>query len=154
MELFPAQPDLSLQISPPNSSTNSKPSSNSNWRTQPISSISPQHPLDLMFWNHNNNNNINKSFPSNNSSSNSSNFDPSLSNSSNFLSHHFPPTVNGGGAGLFPPPSPRSSPSRAWILETHQRNSSLSKPSFLIHVFFLIFLSDIRREWWRWRWRW
>ncbi|XP_004150668.1 probable transcription factor KAN2 isoform X1 [Cucumis sativus] len=99
MELFPAQPDLSLQISPPNSSTNSKPSPNSNWRTQPISSISPQHPLDLMFWNNNNNN---KSFPSHNSSSNSSNFDPSLSNSSNFLPHHFPPAVNGGGgAALF-----------------------------------------------------
>lgn len=102
MELFPAQPDLSLQISPPNSSTSSKPSSNSNWRRQPISSISPQPPLDLMFWNNNHNNKL----PSpNNSSSNSSNFDPSINsnipNSSNFLPHHFPPTANGGGAGLF-----------------------------------------------------
>lgn len=91
MELFPAQPDLSLQISPPNSSTNiSKPSSNGNWRSQSISSIAPQHPLDFPFFNTNN-----TKFPS-------PNFDHSLNsnpnNSSNFL-HHFPAGVANGGSG-------------------------------------------------------
>ncbi|KAG6596719.1 putative transcription factor KAN2, partial [Cucurbita argyrosperma subsp. sororia] len=100
MELFPAQPDLSLQISPPNSSTNSKPSSNGGWRRQhPISSMPSQNPLDLVSWN-------NKLPSTNPSSSSSSNFDPSplLSNpnsSSDFLHRHFPTATaaNGGGAG-------------------------------------------------------
>ncbi|ONI05911.1 hypothetical protein PRUPE_5G028400 [Prunus persica] len=43
MELFPAQPDLSLQISPPNS----KPTSSSSWRR---SSREEQEEVDLGFW--------------------------------------------------------------------------------------------------------
>ncbi|KAG6577730.1 putative transcription factor KAN2, partial [Cucurbita argyrosperma subsp. sororia] len=100
MELFGGQPDLSLQISPPNS----KPSSNGSWRTQQaISSIPSQNPLDFLFFNN---------FPSSFSSS-SSNFGPSLSNPnpSHFLHHHLLPTPTnvggdggggrGGGGGVF-----------------------------------------------------
>ncbi|XP_023552917.1 probable transcription factor KAN2 isoform X2 [Cucurbita pepo subsp. pepo] len=77
MELFGGQPDLSLQISPPNS--------------RPTSSIPSHNPLDFLFFNN---------FPS----SSSSNFGPSLSNPnpSHFLHHHLLPTptnVGGGGGG-------------------------------------------------------
>ncbi|XP_024994690.1 probable transcription factor KAN2 isoform X2 [Cynara cardunculus var. scolymus] len=42
MELFPAQPDLSLQISPPNSKPTSKP-----WRTSSTATDQDHHDLDL-----------------------------------------------------------------------------------------------------------
>lgn len=47
MELFPAHPDLSLQISPPNS----KPSSSTNWRSSRTDHHHQDHEMDhLGFW--------------------------------------------------------------------------------------------------------
>ncbi|XP_009800761.1 probable transcription factor KAN2 isoform X2 [Nicotiana sylvestris] len=65
MELFPAQPDLSLQISPPNN----KPSSSSSWKRSTSNSSNEDQEMDLGFWKRalesrnssNNNNNINNS---------------------------------------------------------------------------------------------
>ncbi|PIN01977.1 hypothetical protein CDL12_25512 [Handroanthus impetiginosus] len=91
MELFPAQPDLSLQISPPNT----KPSSS--WRT------SQDNEMDLGFWK--------RALDSRNSTSSSidARFDLSLSNparvsdpngfsSSNHFHHHL---LHGGSAARF-----------------------------------------------------
>ncbi|KAH7862299.1 hypothetical protein Vadar_002661 [Vaccinium darrowii] len=46
MELFPAQPDLSLQISPPNTTK----SSTSTWKTSTTDQFEQQEDLDLGFW--------------------------------------------------------------------------------------------------------
>ncbi|MCD7471240.1 hypothetical protein HAX54_011565 [Datura stramonium] len=46
MELFPAQPDLSLQISPPNSKASS-----ATWKTSAVNNTTERdHEMDLMFW--------------------------------------------------------------------------------------------------------
>ncbi|XP_059299278.1 probable transcription factor KAN2 [Lycium ferocissimum] len=44
MELFPAQPDLSLQISPPNSKASST------WKTSTNNNTSTEDKMDLLFW--------------------------------------------------------------------------------------------------------
>lgn len=91
MELFPAQPDLSLQISPP---TNTKPSSS--WST------TSEDAINLGFWRRAINSNSTTTPPQSNPSSSSSSFstatvDISLSNlslphhSNNLLHHHHHP---------------------------------------------------------------
>jgi hypothetical protein len=96
MELFPAQPDLSLQISPPNT----KPSTTSNWKR-----TSTEEEMDLGFWK--------RALDSRNSLSSSRNdnsFDLSLSNptrsldsnnntsSNNLIHHHFQNSVSNNNA--------------------------------------------------------
>ncbi|XP_009798333.1 putative transcription factor KAN2 [Nicotiana tabacum] len=79
MELFPAQPDLSLQISPPNS----KPSS-TNWKRSTNNSTTEDE-MDLMFWRralesrNSNTSSLSKSH-ANNNNNNASLFELSLSN--------------------------------------------------------------------------
>ncbi|XP_060179774.1 probable transcription factor KAN2 isoform X1 [Lycium barbarum] len=46
MELFPVQPDLSLQISPPNT----KPSSSSSWKSSTSKNTTQEENIDLDFW--------------------------------------------------------------------------------------------------------
>nr|XP_018633371.1 probable transcription factor KAN2 isoform X3 [Nicotiana tomentosiformis] len=88
MELFPAQPDLSLQISPPNN----KPSSSSSWKRSTSNSTNENQEMDLGFWkralesrnssNNNNNNNNSSCFEL----SLSSNINP-RPNSSQYFHH-------------------------------------------------------------------
>ncbi|KAL0553072.1 hypothetical protein IC582_006958 [Cucumis melo] len=114
MELFPAQPDLSLQISPPNTN---KPSSS--WRSRTSSSSSSQEDVDLEFWN-------NKSTPKHHLHHlhPHSCFDLSLSNLTQ-INHHQYPNV-----------SPSPTPNHHHLLHHHHhhRYPVLESPAHLFET--------------------
>nr|QZP43473.1 KAN2 [Erythranthe lewisii] len=109
MELFPAHPDLSLQISPP---SNSKPSSSSSWRRR---NTDEDEVVDMAFWTralHNTNSNFTSSSSSSLSAAAAINPPPDLSspssnipttriNSSNQYFHRHLLHGGGGGGGSF-----------------------------------------------------
>lgn len=114
MELFPAQPDLSLQISPPNTN---KPSSS--WRSRTSSSSSSQEDVDLEFWN-------NKSTPKHHLHHlhPHSCFDLSLSNLTQ-INHHQYPNVS---------PSPTPNHHHHHLLHHHHRYPVLDSPAHLFET--------------------